>query len=60
MENKNMKAVVAYGPGDNRYEDFPVPHAGEGEIVLKVKGCGICAGVCPCGIWKMQVNTTAA
>lgn len=44
MENKNMKAVVAYGPGDNRYEDFPVPHAGEGEIVLKVKGCGICAG----------------
>ena len=23
-------------------------------------GCGICAGVCPCGIWKMQVNTTAA
>lgn len=23
-------------------------------------GCGICAGVCPCGIWKMQVNTSAA
>ena len=23
-------------------------------------GCGICAGVCPCGIWKMQVNSPAA
>lgn len=39
-----MKAVVSYAPYDNRYEDFPKPTAGEGEIVLKVKGCGICAG----------------
>ena len=38
------KAVVSYAPYDNRYEDFPKPTAGEGEIVLKVKGCGICAG----------------
>ncbi len=39
-----MKAVVSYAPYDNRYEDYPKPTAGEGEIVLKVKGCGICAG----------------
>lgn len=44
MAPVKMKAVVAYGPYDNRYEDFPVPHAEEGEIVLKVKGCSICAG----------------
>lgn len=39
-----MKAVVSYAPYDNRYEDYPKPEAGPGEIVLKVKGCGICAG----------------
>lgn len=39
-----MKAVVSYAPYDNRYEDFPKPTAGAGEIVLRVKGCGICAG----------------
>ena len=20
-------------------------------------GCGVCAGVCPCGVWTMQKNT---
>lgn len=39
-----MKALVSYAPYDNRYEDVPVPKIGEGEILLKVKGCGICAG----------------
>lgn len=39
-----MKAVVSYAPYDNRYENFPKPRAGEGEIILKMKGCGICAG----------------
>lgn len=42
--SEKMKAVVSYAPYDNRYEDFPKPKAEEGEIVLKVKGCGICAG----------------
>lgn len=41
---EKMKALVSYAPYDNRYEDFPKPEAGKGEIVLKVKGCGICAG----------------
>lgn len=44
MESMKMKAVVSYGPYDSRYEDFPRPSAGGGEIILKVRGCGICAG----------------
>lgn len=39
-----MKAVVTYAPGDLRLEDYPKPKCGEGEVILKVKGCGICAG----------------
>lgn len=39
-----MKAVVAYEPGDYRLEEVPVPKVGEGEILIKVEACGICAG----------------
>jgi 2-desacetyl-2-hydroxyethyl bacteriochlorophyllide A dehydrogenase len=41
---EKMKALVSYAPYDNRYEDAEIPKAGEGEIVLKVDSCGICAG----------------
>jgi len=41
---KNMKAVVAYKPGDYRLEEVPVPETGPEEVLLKVGGCGICAG----------------
>lgn len=41
---KKMSAVVTYAPGDNRYEEYPVPELSDGEILLKVRGCGICAG----------------
>ncbi|WP_010273237.1 erythritol/L-threitol dehydrogenase [Paenibacillus senegalensis] len=41
---KQMKAVVAYAPGDYRLETVDVPQAGPGEIVIKVEACGICAG----------------
>ncbi|MHB8062418.1 MAG: MDR/zinc-dependent alcohol dehydrogenase-like family protein [Ruminiclostridium sp.] len=42
---KTMKALVAYAPGDYRLETaFPVPTAGEGEMIIKVEACGICAG----------------
>lgn len=44
MPKKMMKAVVTYAPGDNRYETYPVPKLEEGEILLQVLGCGICAG----------------
>lgn len=43
-ERQKMKAVVTYGPGDNRYEDYPIPELEAGEILIKMKGCGICAG----------------
>lgn len=39
-----MKAVVAYAPGAYQFEMVDTPHAGEGEMILKVEVCGICAG----------------
>ena len=39
-----MKALVIHDKFDYRYEDVPKPVAGPGELVLKVKGCSICAG----------------
>ena len=41
---EKMRAIVAYAPGDYRFETVDVPHAGEGEMILKVEACGICAG----------------
>lgn len=43
MQSK-MKALVTYGAHDYRYEEADVPRAGEGEMIIKVEGCGICAG----------------
>lgn len=40
----NMKALVSYAPYDNRLEETGIPSVGPGELVLKVLGCGICAG----------------
>jgi 2-desacetyl-2-hydroxyethyl bacteriochlorophyllide A dehydrogenase len=39
-----MKAIVAYAPGDYRFEMVESPQAGEGEMVIRVEACGICAG----------------
>ncbi len=41
---EKMKAIVAYAPGDYRFEMIDTPRAGEGEMILKVEACGICAG----------------
>ena len=41
---KLMYAVITYGPYDYRYEQVPVPRAKTGEVLLKIEGCGICAG----------------
>jgi len=41
---KKMKALVAYAPGNYRLSEVETPHAGEGEMILKVEACGICAG----------------
>ncbi|MFV0429904.1 MAG: alcohol dehydrogenase catalytic domain-containing protein [Arachnia sp.] len=39
-----MNALVAHGPHDYRYEQVPVPAVGQGEVLLKVLACGVCAG----------------
>lgn len=41
---EKMKAIVAYAPGDYRFEIVDTPRAGEGEMILKVEACGVCAG----------------
>ena len=37
-----MKAVVYYDVDDFRLEDIPIPKIGFGEILVKVKACGLC------------------
>ncbi len=41
---KTMRAVVAYAPGDYRFEEVETPRAGPDDIIVKVEACGICAG----------------
>ena len=43
-----MNAVVCHGIRDYRLEDVPVPQAGPGEIIVKVRDCGICASDIKC------------
>lgn len=43
MDGK-MKALVTYGPGDYRLTEVDIPTPAEGEILVKVEACGICAG----------------
>ncbi len=46
---KTMKALVAYGNGDYRYElEYPTPMCGPDDIIIKTEGCGICAGDLKC------------
>ena len=37
-----MKAAVYGGPGDLELRDWPEPVAGAGELLLRVRGCGLC------------------
>ena len=37
-----MKAAVFYGKEDLRIEELPVPTPGAGEVLLRVRACGIC------------------
>ena len=44
-----MKALVAYGNGDYRFESaYPTPACGPDDIIIKTEGCGICAGDLKC------------
>ena len=46
---KTMKAVVAYGKNDYRFEpEYPVPECKAGDVLIKVEGCGVCAGDLKC------------
>ncbi len=45
---EKMRAVVAYGVGDYRYELVDVPRIGPDELLLKVEACGVCAGDIKC------------
>lgn len=38
-----MKALNLHGVNNLIYEDVPVPVAGEGEVLLKIRACGICS-----------------
>lgn len=42
--DEKMKALVTYGPYDYRYEEYPKPVIGKGEMLIKIKACSICAG----------------
>jgi L-iditol 2-dehydrogenase len=37
-----MKAVIYHAHDDIRLEDVPLPSCGEGEVVIRVHGCGLC------------------
>jgi len=46
---KTMKALVAYGNGDYRYEEnYPTPECGPDDIIIKTEVCGVCAGDLKC------------
>ncbi|RHR21874.1 erythritol/L-threitol dehydrogenase [Clostridium sp. AF19-22AC] len=44
MMKETMKALRMHAPYDFRYEDVPVPEIDDDEILVKIEGCGICAG----------------
>jgi len=49
-----MKANILYGIGDMRYEDTPQPQLKDGEVLVKVRACGICGSDIP----RVFVNGT--
>ncbi len=38
----NMKVAKYYGANDSRIEEMPVPEAGPGELLVRIKASGIC------------------
>lgn len=44
---KTMKALNLYGVNDLRYDDVPVPQPQAGEVLLRVRACGICGSDVP-------------
>lgn len=50
---RTMRAVVYHGPNDLRVEALPMPRIGRGELLVRVRVCG----VCPTDIKKIQYGT---
>ncbi|WP_026834380.1 galactitol-1-phosphate 5-dehydrogenase [Eubacterium xylanophilum] len=42
-----MKALVLHDIGDMRFEEIPMPEVREGEVLVRVKACGICGSDIP-------------
>jgi threonine dehydrogenase-like Zn-dependent dehydrogenase len=40
---EKMMALMTYAPNDYKYEEVPLSPLGAGEILIKTRGCGICA-----------------
>lgn len=38
-----MRAAVLAGPGEIRIENVPMPEPGQGEVRVRLEGCGVCA-----------------
>ena len=47
MAQKMMKAAVLHANDDIRYEDVPMPEIGPGEVLVRVRGAGICGSDLP-------------
>jgi threonine dehydrogenase-like Zn-dependent dehydrogenase len=45
---KTMRAVVCYGPGDYRLQEWKAPEPGPEEVVIRVHAVGICASDLKC------------
>ncbi len=37
-----MKAALLYAPGDLRIEEVPDPQPGPGEVLIRIRACGVC------------------
>jgi threonine dehydrogenase-like Zn-dependent dehydrogenase len=40
---RSMRAAVLAGPGEIRLDDVEFPQPGEGQVRLRIEGCGVCA-----------------
>ena len=47
-----MKAVVYYDSNDFKLEEVPTPEIGQGEVLVKVKACGLCST----DVWKAMYH----
>ncbi|MGQ9478987.1 MAG: alcohol dehydrogenase catalytic domain-containing protein [Thermoproteota archaeon] len=43
-----MQAVVCHGPGDYRLEEVDVPEVKQGDVLVEVGACGVCASDVKC------------